>query len=83
MKYFSTRGAGPVTLDDALRLGIASDGGLFLPQQLPRFEVGDFDGAQTIPEVARVVEDLQQRAEAVGSEVARFQSDTAGSDAES
>ena len=55
MKYFSTRGAGPVTLDDALRLGIASDGGLFLPEQLPKFEVGDFDGAQTIPEVAHVL----------------------------
>jgi threonine synthase len=55
MKYFSTRGAGPVTLDDALRLGIASDGGLFLPEQLPQFEVGDFDGAQTIPKVAHVL----------------------------
>jgi len=55
MKYFSTRGAGPVTLDDALRFGIASDGGLFLPEQLPGFNVGDFDGAQTIPEVAHVL----------------------------
>ena len=55
MKYFSTRGAGPVTLDDALRLGIANDGGLFLPEQLPAFEVGDFDGAHTIPEVAHVL----------------------------
>ena len=55
MKYFSTRGAGPVSLDDALRLGIASDGGLFLPEALPRFEVSDFDGAQTIPAVAHVL----------------------------
>jgi threonine synthase len=55
MKYFSTRGAGPVTLDDALRLGIASDGGLFLPAQLPRFRVADFDGVDTIPEVAHVL----------------------------
>ncbi|MGB5629155.1 MAG: threonine synthase [Woeseiaceae bacterium] len=55
MKYFSTRGAGPVTLDDALRLGIASDGGLFLPEHLPRFTVDDFDGAGTIPEVAQVL----------------------------
>ena len=37
MQYFSTRGAGPVTLDTALRLGIASDGGLFLPEKLPSF----------------------------------------------
>ena len=55
MNYFSTRGAGPVSLDDALRLGIASDGGLFLPEQLPRFEVADFDKAETIPEVAAVL----------------------------
>lgn len=55
MKYFSTRGAGPVSLDDALRRGIASDGGLFLPEQLPRFELGDFDGAETISDVATVL----------------------------
>ncbi len=55
MRYFSTRGAGPVTLDDALRSGIASDGGLFLPEKLPEFDVGDFDGAQTIPDVAHVL----------------------------
>jgi threonine synthase len=55
MKYFSTRGAGPVSLDDALRLGIASDGGLFLPEQLPHFELADFDGAEDIPAVASVL----------------------------
>ena len=53
MKYFSTRGAGPVTLDDALRQGIASDGGLFLPEQLPSLRCRQTsDGAETIPEVA-------------------------------
>jgi threonine synthase len=55
MKYFSTRGAGPVSLDDALRLGIAADGGLFLPETLPSFELSDFNAAETIPEVARVL----------------------------
>jgi len=55
MKYFSTRGAGPVNLDEALRRGIASDGGLFLPEQLPAFEVADFDAAESIPEVASVL----------------------------
>ena len=55
MQYFSTRGAGPVTLDDALKLGIASDGGLFLPEQLPAFSVSDFDGAESIPQVAHVL----------------------------
>ena len=55
MKYFSTRGAGPVSLDDALRKGIASDGGLFLPEQLPQFNTSDFDQAESIQEVAEVL----------------------------
>ena len=55
MRYFSTRGAGPVTLDDALRKGIADDGGLFLPEQLPSFRLGDFDAAKTPTAVAEVL----------------------------
>ena len=55
MRYFSTRGAGPVSLDEALKSGIASDGGLYLPEQLPAFEPADFSHANTIPEVARVL----------------------------
>jgi threonine synthase len=55
MQYLSTRGAGPVSLDDALRLGIAADGGLFLPEQLPAFELPDFAGAETLPDVAHVL----------------------------
>ncbi|MGI9202405.1 MAG: threonine synthase [Woeseiaceae bacterium] len=35
MKYVSTRGGAPVTLDQALRQGIAADGGLYLPETLP------------------------------------------------
>jgi len=50
--YASTRGGAPVTLDEALVSGIADDGGLFLPQQLPNFEISDFDAAETIPDVA-------------------------------
>jgi threonine synthase len=52
MHYLSTRGAGPVTLDEALVRGIASDGGLFLAQQLPAFTAEDFAAAGSIPEVA-------------------------------
>jgi threonine synthase len=55
MEYRSTRGAGPVSLDEALRLGIAADGGLFLPERLPAFGVSEFDGADTIQAVARVL----------------------------
>ncbi len=52
MNYLSTRGAAPVTLDEALRKGIASDGGLFLPATLPSFDIRDFDSAEDIQAVA-------------------------------
>ena len=52
MQYFSTRGAGPVTLDEALVSGIAADGGLFLPHSLPRFTAPDLSAPDTILEVA-------------------------------
>jgi len=55
VKYFSTRGAGPLNLDEALRQGIASDGGLFLPERLPKFSVADFDAAESIREVAAIL----------------------------
>lgn len=79
MRYFSTRGAGPVSLDDALRLGIASDGGLFLPEALPSFDVSDFDRAETIPEVAHVLlqpffagSELADELDAILAETYRF-----------
>lgn len=55
MRYVSTRGAGPVTLDQALVAGIAGDGGLFVAETLPRYTIGDFDGAETIAAVARIL----------------------------
>lgn len=55
VNYFSTRGAGPVGLDEALRSGIASDGGLFLPEQLPSLEISDFADAESIADVAAVM----------------------------
>ena len=55
MQYFSTRGGGPATLDQALRQGLAEDGGLFLPEALPRWSPGDFDAAESITDVAGVV----------------------------
>ncbi|MCH9693067.1 MAG: threonine synthase [Gammaproteobacteria bacterium] len=55
MEYYSTRGDGPVNLDEALRRGIACDGGLFLPKALPEFRVADFAAAESIPEVAAVL----------------------------
>lgn len=55
MNYVSTRGAGPTSLDEALRKGIASDGGLFLPDKLPSFDISDFDTGESIPEVAAIL----------------------------
>jgi threonine synthase len=52
MHYYSTRGEGPASLDEALVRGIAGDGGLYLPEKLPAFSPGDFQGAGTIPQVA-------------------------------
>ena len=54
MRYVSTRGAGPSTLDDALVAGIADDGGLFVPEYLPQFEIATFDSAQSLRDVARI-----------------------------
>ena len=55
MRYRSTRGEGPATLDVALVRGIADDGGLYLPETLPTFSSGDFSSAGTIQQVAAVL----------------------------
>jgi len=52
LRFTSTRGKEIVGLDAALVNGIADDGGLFVPVELPVFELADFDGADTIPAVA-------------------------------
>ncbi len=42
MKYISTRGSAPVLdFDEVLLTGLASDGGLYLPESWPRFMAGD------------------------------------------
>lgn len=55
MQFVSTRGSETVSLDEALVNGIAPDGGLYVPVELPTFDIADFDQAGTIPEVARVL----------------------------
>jgi threonine synthase len=55
MRYFSTRDVRqdwPVTLDAALSAGLAADGGLYVPERLPAFDIADFDGLATLPAVA-------------------------------
>lgn len=55
MKFTSTRGGDAVSLDQALVLGIAPDGGLFLPRELPRLTPEDFAGAAGIHAVAHIL----------------------------
>ena len=53
MRYRSTRGEAPlVTADQALRAGVAPDGGLYLPETLPQFEPGDFAGDDNLGALA-------------------------------
>lgn len=54
MRYVSTRDANLVaTLSEALERGLAPDGGLYVPDRFPAFRPEDFDGADTLPDVAQ------------------------------
>lgn len=45
MKYVSTRGEAPaLAFDDVLLAGLATDGGLYMPESWPQFTVDDFAG---------------------------------------
>ena len=52
MKYASTRGGPAISLDTALLEGIAPDGGLYLPQSLPRFSIDDFSETEDLLSIA-------------------------------
>ena len=53
MKYASTRGVAPAaSLGEAIAAGLAPDGGLFVPESLPRFRIGDFDGCARLADTA-------------------------------
>jgi threonine synthase len=43
-RFVSTRGSEPVGFAEALELGLAPDGGLFVPMDLPRLDAGDLPG---------------------------------------
>jgi threonine synthase len=51
MRYQSTRGGGETELVDAVMRGLAADGGLFVPEELPRFAPQDFRG-NSLAEIA-------------------------------
>ncbi len=53
MRFPSTRGlAPPAGLGEALAAGLATDGGLYVPESLPLFSPADFDGLDDLPAVA-------------------------------
>ncbi|MBS0514401.1 MAG: threonine synthase [Proteobacteria bacterium] len=53
MKYISTRGHAPAPgLSAALAAGLAPDGGLYVPQSLPKLAPSAFDGCSDLPAVA-------------------------------
>jgi len=53
MRFSSTRGgAAPVTLSDAILQGLASDGGLFVPDRIPVLPLTDFPAGAALPSIA-------------------------------
>jgi len=51
VRYLSTRGGEETDLVDAVMRGLATDGGLFVPDELPRFTPNDFRGT-TLAEIS-------------------------------
>ncbi|MEA3132429.1 MAG: threonine synthase, partial [Gammaproteobacteria bacterium] len=52
--FVSSRGSTPaVTLTEAIRQGLAPDGGLYVPTRLPSVDVASFAGLVSLPEIAR------------------------------
>jgi threonine synthase len=52
MRFRSTRSTSPtLTLSEAIQMSLAPDGGLYVPESFPAFEVGDFDGLESWGEI--------------------------------
>jgi len=49
MRYFSTRGAGPVSAAEAILMGLASDGGLWTPESLPQISLSEMADLFDLP----------------------------------
>ncbi|WP_376694337.1 threonine synthase [Wenzhouxiangella sp. EGI_FJ10409] len=52
MRFISTAGNASADLAEALTSGLAPDGGLFVPEELPHLEPDALDGCATLPESA-------------------------------
>jgi threonine synthase len=54
LHYTSSRGSAPaITLSESIRQGLAPDGGLYMPERLPRVDSTTLAGALRLPQVAR------------------------------
>lgn len=52
MRFRSTRPNSPtLTLSEAIQMSLAPDGGLYVPESFPVFEIGDFDGLESWEEI--------------------------------
>ena len=53
MKYRSTRHKSKeVSASEAIQMGLAPDGGLFVPVDFPKFDINEFSKDKTLSEVA-------------------------------
>jgi threonine synthase len=53
LSFLSSRGgAPPVALTEAIRQGLAPDGGLYVPNRLPVVDIAAFAGLSTLPDIA-------------------------------
>jgi len=54
MQYASSRAGSPnVTLSEAIRQGLAPDGGLYVPTRLPAVDIEEFAGLTRLPDIAQ------------------------------
>ena len=54
LRFSSSRGGAPaVALSEAIRQGLAPDGGLYVPTRLPSVDAASFAGVSRLPEIAR------------------------------
>jgi len=61
VNYFSSRGiSSPVSAAQAITMGIASDGGLFVPETIPQLKIGDLENMKSWNYRQRALYILQQ-----------------------
>ena len=54
LRYLSSRGgAPPLTLSEAIRQGLAPDGGLYVPTRLPAVDVAAVARSTRLPDIAQ------------------------------